>query len=304
MKKTFYNENYVLNLILKKNLLINYYTKSLIRFSKKRNCKISLDNYTSLYMALLWKTDTQESKISLKTEFQILPSITPQIYKIIIPGLTKMEYDNFYIDSILNGLQSFSIHNKISPFVGLVLKPFKNGFFSYCLGVIGKFKKMKSFLNQIKILPINNEFKMFCIKRTCFFFIQLKIKKPKLIFHIKKKRRITEKTLGNIKYQCAVSFLNFKSLIKNYIFIVDFLKIKLNFLNNLNKKFKLSKEFKSLLILKKKKKNKIKHYFIKYKKLKKYRFKKLNLLFKSKKKKSKKVQILWKSKKNLLPLNV
>jgi hypothetical protein len=65
-------------------------------------------------MALLWKTDTQESKISLKTEFQILPSITPQIYKIIIPGLTKIEYDNFYIDSILNGLQSFYIHNKIS----------------------------------------------------------------------------------------------------------------------------------------------------------------------------------------------
>jgi hypothetical protein len=296
MKKTFYNENYVLNLILKKNLLINYYTKSLIRFSKKRNCKISLDNYTSLYMALLWKTDTQESKISLKTEFQILPSITPQIYKIIIPGLTKIEYDNFYIDSILNGLQSFYIHNKISPFVGLVLKPFKNGFFSYCLGVIGKFKKMKSFLNQIKILPINSEFKLFCIKRTCFFFIQLKIKKPKLILPIKKKR--------SIKYQCSVYFLNFKNLIKNYIFIVDFLKIKLNFLNNLNKKFKLSKEFKSLLILKRKKKNKIKHYFIKYKKLKKYRFKKWNLLSKSKKKKSKKVQIIWKSKKNLLPLNV
>lgn len=147
MKQALYKETYINKIILHKSLLTNSYSKSLIRFSKKRKLTYVLDNYNSIHTNV---SKRKPLKIGYKTKYGLKKNNRSKCYSVLIPSNVIVEYDLSYVFTVLFGLNLIPINTIESPILlnCLLLKPHRYAFKAYCLGILGIISKQKFLGNQ------------------------------------------------------------------------------------------------------------------------------------------------------------
>lgn len=204
MKQALYQESYINKILLTKSLLINNYSKSLIRFSNKQKLAYILDNYNSIHKNLAKRTP---ARVGYNTKYGLKKNNRSNSYSLVIPSNLIVEYESSYVVTILFGLNLIPIsrvgnYNLLNC---LLLTPKRSVFKGYCLGVLGIMPKYQFLVtrfarstiryglkksvnkgrNTFNILDVLSK-ALFCIPRLILSGIVLKLKFKQTKFKYKK----------------------------------------------------------------------------------------------------------------------